>query len=529
MELKAVQHNDMGKKKKKNLSARFRGGNATAAGFRLRDEVESKSNEDPVASSSIADPGTLGLNGLIEMFGDMDRGMVEATLHRNHGDLEKCVLELSLEQHRGILTMSHESSGPDRESQWDVLPDDCKDVVFSFLSTIDKARAAGTSREFLQRSKMANWASQIACPRDARLGAVRGMVRAFMNSNRLKVDYNTVASSDPLDFYEAIKHGQDDRWATISEDDDPTDIETVLISGSKDFNTDELSCLLNQLVYIKQLSLKNCENIADNDVQILAGYRALSGRTEYELDEMYVSLDTLDLIGSKISSKGLEELISCRSAPQGLLFLDVSHSKKLTHLTPPRPGSFLRRINAKCCSSIETVDLVVHDRCRLTELNLSDCLNLKEVNIHAGRLRSLNLSGCRSLRSVSLNTPTLNSLKAAKCRRLQILGADIQKLQCPKLKHLSLNACREIQDEGLNLFLRNLKLESLNVGGCIRLTQVAVAFQEVENCTFDAYGCGNLKALEIRCQIALQQVVLKGCSNLEKPIIVGPSPKVMKM
>lgn len=515
----------MGKKKKKNPSARFRGGNATAAGFKLRDEVES--NMD--ATSSIVDPSTLGLNGLIEMFGDMNRGILEATLQKNHGDLEKCVLELSLREHRGILTMSHESSGADRESQWDVLPDDCKDVVFSFLSTIDKARAAGTSKEFLQRSKLANWASQIHCHRDTRLSAVRGMVRAFMNSHRLKVDYNTVASSDPFDFYEAVKHGQDDRWATISDNEDPVDIESVHISGSKDFNTEELSCMLNQLMYLKQLSLKNCQNIEDKDVHILAGYRALSGRTEYELNETYVSLDTLELIGSKISSKGLEELISCHSAPRGLLFLDLSHSKKLTHLIPPRPGSFLNRINAKSCTSIEIVDLVVHERCLLTDLNLSDCLNLKEVSLHAGRLRSLNLSGCRSLRSLYLNTPILNSLKAAKCRRLQILGADIQKLQCPQLKHLSLNACREIQDEGLNLFLRNLKLVSLNVGGCIRLTQIAVAFQEVSNCSLDAYGCSNLKELEIRCHVALEQVVLKGCSNLEKPTIVGPSPKEMKM
>lgn len=520
-------------RKKKNPSARFRGGNATAAGFRLREEVEPH-----VQATSSADPCTSGLHGLMEMFGDIDREIVEAAMQRNNGDLEKCVLELSLREHTSGPTTPwsdpsngeaacRESSGPARESQWDILPDDCKYIVFGFLSTLDKARAAGTSKEFFQMSKLANWSSPMQCSRDTRLSAVRGMVRAFKSSSRLKVDYNAFGCSDPHDFYAALRYGQDDRWATTATDEEgPTDIESVLISGSNDFNADELSCMLDQLMYIKHLSLKNCQNIDDKDVQILASYRASSERTEYET---YVGLDTLELLCSKISSKGLEELISCHSAPAGLRCLDLSHSKKLTRLTPPRPGSLLRQLNAKSCASIEIVDLVVHERCLLTDLNLSDCLNLREVNINAGQLCSLNLSGCRSLRTLSLKTPVLNTLKAAKCRRLHIQGADIQRLQCPKLKHLSLNACREIQDEGINLLLQHLRLESFNIGGCIGLTRVAVTFHQVENCFLDAYGCSNLKALEIRCKVALEDVVLKGCTKLEKPTIVGPPPKEVQM
>ena len=127
------------------------------------------------------------------------------------------------------------------------------------------------------------------------------------------------------------------------------------------------------------------------------------------------------------------------------------------------------------------------------------------------QFHELNLSGCKNLRMLMLDCPDLKRLICARCRRLQLVGGFVHGLNVPALEELNVNACREATDEGLNLLLGKVRVKHLNVGGCVRLTRLKVAFREGAGGSLDAYGCGRLGLIEIRGSAGVSKVVTSGC------------------
>jgi hypothetical protein len=112
-----------------------------------------------------------------------------------------------------------------------------------------------------------------------------------------------------------------------------------------------------------------------------------------------------------------------------------------------------------------------------------------------------------------LDCPDLKTLVCSKCRRLQLVGGFVHGMNVPALEALNLNACREATDEGINLLLGRVRLRTLNVGGCIRLTRLKATFREEAGCSLDAYGCRRLGHIEVRAPVALEKVITTGCGG----------------
>lgn len=425
------------------------------------------------------------------------------------------------------------SRGQPKEQSWDLLPIDCKRIIWTMLSTRDIHRAAATSKEWYEFSKEAlSWQTFVSVNRNMNTSSVRSMISSYHQSNKIKIDYrdNTIGSvlwHDAEAFYRAVRLGEDDRWR--DKDSDPVDINTVMIVGSEAFDQDELGCLIHQMRYMRSLSLLNCSKIGDDDIHSISRYQFLLKRTEHSLEREYRCLESFHMIGTRLTHKGLKHLIESQHSPDRLLFLDVSRSRSLTSLVPPRSGSFLRSLTAKKCPNLKRIDLVI-PQSSLTSLELQDCRSLEEVHIRAPQapsFRHVNLSGCTQLTMLSLDCPNLETLQAASCSKLNLRGPYISGIYVPKLDHLNINSCREVDDEGFSLLLNKLPrgLKSLNVGGCIHLTDISVKFQPIEGCYLDAYGCPKLKSLCIRSPEPLDKLVVSGCKRLVNITITGQDPK----
>lgn len=493
---------------------------------------------------------------LLSEFGDLGIEVVKIILSNHDGDLESAWKSLEIlakpndldnRQEENVNHIELKESGPiggnegdpcgevtgQAESQdsiaipsWDVLPEDCKRIIWSMLSWNDLFRAAATSKEWHKYStESRSWITFLSVNRNMNTVSMRSMISSHHQSEKIKIDYrnDTVGSVlwvDAQKFYSMMRLGEQDRRAN-----DPAEIVTILINGSDKFNQDELGCLLHEMSHIKELYLSNCPNIGDDDVYALGNYRS-SG-------ELGTSLLKLSLNGTKLSQKGLKDLMNAMYSSE-LMYLDVSQSRLLTSLESLKPSNLLMTLAAKNCPCLKKVDLNIHHNC-FRKLELQNCVNLEDVHIsfvypQSCQFYHLNISGCRRLKILSLDCPQLEILQAAACSHLKLSGPYISALRLPKLEHLNLNGCREVDDEGLSLLLRSipLGLKTLNVGGCINLTDIAVEFQAVENCTMDAYGCSKLKNLSIRSPESLDKLVISGCRRLVHLTIVGRKPKTVK-
>ncbi len=531
-------------------------------GFVLREDVDSPQNSGPERVEDLQkvsrDRYGTDIDLLMSMFGDLGLEVVSVVLDNHEGNLQAA---WSFLEYLGETNASEgqandktneddpgkdaptscderDSHGGDAESTqslWDTLPEDCKRIIWGFLPVTDRHRAAATSREWYQYSiESISWHSFVSVNRNMRLDSVRRMICSHRLSDKIKFDYRdhavgNVLWKDPGEFYKMVRLGEDDRMTYG--DPDTADINTVMVHGSEAFDSDELGCLLENLKYMKHLHLYNCPQIGDDDVEALARYRGKIWRTDDLFEDLdnYNTLHSLSMHGTKLTKNGLGKLLNnymymCRD----LTVLDVSGSKSLTGLEPPIYAKLLRTLTAKNCPSISRVDLKI-PKSSFRKLELQSCRNLKEVCLDTrsdGGLKHLNVSSCKQLQTLSLHCPKLQTLQAAACWQLKLTGPYISALNVPNLEHLNINGCREVDDEGLSLLLRKISrgLKTLNIGGCIRLTDVSVTFQAVEGCVLDSYGCPKLKSLQVQSPLPLEKLVVSGCRRLATVTVFGREP-----
>lgn len=494
---------------------------------------------------------------LMTEFGDLGVGVVSHVLECQDGNLERAWTFLTYladdPDHQGRPVKNEEKdSGQCRygspsnqreestsmkkiQGAWETLPEDCKRIIWSMLPTKDIHRAAATSKEWYQYSKEAlSWHSFLSVNRNMSIGSVRSMICSYHQSDKVKFDYRdhkigSVLWSDPDVFYKMVRLGEDDRWIDL--DADSIDINSVMIHGSEAFDLDELACLLKNMRYMRSLTLYNCPKIDDDCMEALLRYRCHFWRTDDEFEVADNSFTWLSMHGTKITQKGLKKLINSYVPLHDLTELDVSRSKCLTGLVPPSNMSLLRTLTAKSCPNLKHVDLKIPSQ-YFSKLELQSCCNLEEVCIDTspgGKILHLNVSGCKQLKILSLHCPKLEELHAASCSKLKLRGPYISSLNIPKLEHLNINGCREVDDEGLSLLLRKipLGLKTLNIGGCINISDVSVKFQAIEGCVLDCYGCSKLKNLSIQTPKPLEKLVVSGCRKLATITISGDKPRAL--
>ena len=299
----------------------------------------------------------------------------------------------------------------------------------------------------------------------------------------------------------------------------PKDVRIVLVNSSDAcrFDNYELESLLGALEYVENLSVVDSPSIDDDAVRLLRSYRAQS-RSDADDDLSHGrsgSLQCLSLIHTRLSNRGLKELMLSLSS----LVLDVSRNRRVTELIAPPVRSHLRILTAKSLPNLTKINLSLGGT-RLHKLDLGENHALSECIITSSnasqsadvrQFHELNLSGCKNLRMLMLDCPDLKRLICARCRRLQLVGGFVHGLNVPALEELNVNACREATDEGLNLLLGKVRVKHLNVGGCVRLTRLKVAFREGAGGSLDAYGCGRLGLIEIRGSAGVSKVVTSGC------------------
>lgn len=541
-------------------------------GFKLREEVSSR--EAPSSSSLLED--------LTRTFRDLDASLVRDVFHQAQSCEEAVTILSSImpgeEDDAGHGPTSHPRDHPQDESgdeschehdgilsMWeDVLPMDCKRLIWSMLSGKEMARAAATSREWHEYAlEMLSLRTFLTVQRSLQPDALEGLVKSHEQAEKIKIDYRKASLASVSDagvFYRTIRRGQEARfsqleghkasggsggsdgswetWETKSEVhgevrgssepsvrietfQQPKDIRIVLVNSSEAcrFDNYELESLLGTLGYVENLSIVDSPSIDDNAVRLLLGYRAES-RRDGDHDQSRGrpgSLHCLSLIHTRLSNRGFKELMLNLSSSE----LDVSRNRRVTELIAPPARSHLRFLTAKSLPNLTKINLSLSGT-RLRKLDLGENHALTECVIIASnasqsadvrQFHELNLSGCKNLRMLMLDCPDLKTLTCARCRRLQLVGGFIHGLNVPALETLNVNACREATDEGLNLLLGKVRVRHLNVGGCVRLTRLKIAFREGAGGSLDAYGCGRLGLIEIRGSAGVSKVVTSGCRS----------------
>ena len=532
-------------------------------GFKLREEVARRD----------APPSSALLEDLIRSFDDLDSSLVRDVLLQAESAEEAVLILSSIVPGGGdgpgqgpgsdSRDPARDESGDEHDgivSMWeDLLPMDCKRVIWSMLSGKEMARAAATSREWHDYSlEMQSQRTFLMVQRSLQPDALEGLVKSHEQADKIKIDYRKASLASVSDagvFYRTIRRGQEARFSQLEGHDgsggsggswenlvtktnvnedlsvsnepsvriencqQPKDIRIVLVNSSDAcrFDNYELESLLGALEYVGNLSIVDSPSIDDDAVRLLRGYRAQSrpGADDDHSPGRHSSLQCLSLIHTRLSNSGLKDLMLNLSS----LELDVSRNRRVTELIAPPARSHLRFLTAKSLPNLTKINLSLSGT-RLRKLDLGENHALSECVITASnasqsvdvrQFHELNLSGCKNLRMLMLDCPDLKTLTCARCRRLQLVGGFVHGLNVPALETLNVNACREATDEGLNLLLGKVRVKHLNVGGCVRLTRLKVDFREGAGGSLDAYGCGRLGLIEIRGSAGVSKVVTSGC------------------
>ena len=497
-------------------------------GFKLREEAGSR--EASSSSALLAD--------LIRTFHDLDSSLVRDVFHQVQSSEDAVTILSSFgpcgEDDPGHVSGRESGDEHDRTlSMWeDVLPMDCKRVIWSMLSGKEMARAAATSREWHEHAQeMQALRTFLTVHRSLQPDALQGLVKSHVSAEKIKIDYRKASLTSVSDagvFYRTMRRGQEARFSHHQGDEkgivndvretcqQPKDIRIVLVNSSDAcrFDNYELESLLDALDCVENLFIVDSPSIDDDAVRLLLGHRKQTRRDaeDERLGGRPGSLRCLSLIHTRLSNRGLKDLMLNLSS----LELDVSRNRRVTELMAPPARSPLRLITAKSLPNLTKINLSLRGT-RLSKLDLGENHALSECVITASDasqgFHELNLSGCKNLRMLMLDCPDLKTLTCARCRRLQLVGGFIHGLNVPALETLNVNACREATDEGLNLLLGKLRLKHLNVGGCVRLTRLKVAFREGAGGSLDAYGCGRLGLIEIWGSAGVSRVVIEGCRS----------------
>ena len=197
-----------------------------------------------------------------------------------------------------------------------------------------------------------------------------------------------------------------------------------------------------------------------------------------------------------ITAKRILDLAGGNYDKDDITELDLRNCTGLTSIGNPGDGHGSGAFQG--CKSLKTVilptslesigDMAFADS-GLTEINLSDCTNLKSIGdgafVDCESLTSINLSGCTSLQSIygsAFASSGLTSINLSGCTNLTSIGESAFD-GCGSLKEVNLSGCTRLESIGSYAFF-STSLTSINLSGCTKLTTISEgAFESCEKLT----------------------------------------------
>lgn len=176
------------------------------------------------------------------------------------------------------------------------------------------------------------------------------------------------------------------------------------------------------------------------------------------------ALSELVVKGTAIQSLALSENTS-------LTILDCNHCKQLSSLTLPQ-GGFLKKVDCSYCD--------------LSEINITDCKYLTELNCNENHLAALDLKGCANLEKLACGYNSLSTIDVKQLHHLKSLSCNQN-----NLTRLDLTNCATLEEVSCS----NNQITDLALKGCTSLKELRCGWNQLT--MVDISGCPNINCLYI--------------------------------
>ncbi|KAL2342203.1 hypothetical protein Fmac_010143 [Flemingia macrophylla] len=190
--------------------------------------------------------------------------------------------------------------------------------------------------------------------------------------------------------------------------------------------------------------------------------------------------------------------------------IDLESSIYLTDIPDLSKATKLDTVYLHCCKRLHELHLPSLSDSKLRYLNLGRCSEIKSISVHSKYLRQLWLHGCSSLKQISVASEEITELSLCGTAITSFLSIS----SLPKLKHLDLSDCKEIE----RLDLQSESLELLNLQGCSSLTKISITSDELIDLRL--VGVSKLESLNVNAR-SLQDLYLRDRSVLKEISVVS--------
>ncbi|KAF8049332.1 hypothetical protein N665_2235s0005 [Sinapis alba] len=230
------------------------------------------------------------------------------------------------------------------------------------------------------------------------------------------------------------------------------------LKGLQNLSVLDLSytCLMNlepifkSCIQLKVLKLQACKDLTDSSLEPLYKEGALR------------ALEELDLSYGTLCQTAIDDLLACCTHLTHLslngcvnmhdLELDWGSGESTQEPAETSTNRLLQNLSCVGCPKIRKVLIPTTARFNhLSSLNLSLCVNLKEVDIACSNLVLLNLSNCYSLQVLKLGCPRLSSIFLQSCK-MDEAGVEAAISGCCSLESLDLRFCSKISSVSMVRF-----------------------------------------------------------------------------
>ena len=480
-------------------------------------------NDTQKKSSNAAPNATL-----VAMFGDaLPPDTIEDVFLRCGRDVETAIealLQLTTAEDTGIRNKSPEkastASTSEEESQtqnntvdlWDVLPTELRLLILDHLGVKDSARAARTCRDFA--STVSSWRANkkhVTPPPTLTIDGVCSLINAYPNLESLSLKKCLKSSrgcikntSDVFRVLRAAARGPAGRKIT-----------SIDLEGCEFFSDGDVVALLESFRYekkkedgifeeivfpIAELKLGKCASVSDKALVALSAHPAGA------------ALKSLSVAGTLVTASGARQILSGR-ATGGLPLLaefDISGCINVKGPIALPPLSTVKSLRALYLPGLTqlTAQLPKSEKC-LTQMHVSQCVNLTSLHVSAFGLKKLNVSQCKRLTKLEMHCASLQILNLQHCASL----ISPVTFTSPALTELNISGCLALHTGALRSMASSPSgLELLRCEGCVSLEgELLMASRVLKELVAD--GCSRL--VGIRVAAPVERLTARRCKSLQ--------------
>lgn len=366
---------------------------------------------------------------------------------------------------------------------WDELPEECRDLIFSKLSRIDKAVVACVCRQFAETIKLERQKTRrIVLPHlndgcsTATLDAVRGMIKAFPKAVIVDVSphFRMLTHSWEVDLaLEAVFKGERDRQLQAKEEESRWGgIKILILQNCGALQNHHIVAICSNLCELEELNISFSDavvsRIDDGTLHSLGRYRrggdtagGIPQRTDFPdmrktCHDFYSPLSTqLKVALNELDDRVRTELVLSNKQQLGRQPSAGCGFKKVhvagTRITSDGLKSLFARggvareslaeLTISRCSRVHNFDFLPHSGV-LQSVVACGLKSLRVLHVHVPPslpLSYFEMSDCSQLHEAHVSSSTLETLIMHNDKSLSGLS-----LQCPKLRRLSLHNCPKL-------------------------------------------------------------------------------------